>query len=222
MKATSSIHWSGRSMIKCRCFSFPLIHLFFLFTLLLLHKAIINSSSIEGQTTYNQTLSAAVRDAIKRDPAQFGLAVGNGSAQDDEDDEPAPTPVATTSVPRSSGGSVATTGPNYASKGTPPAKKPESSFLMDQVDSLLEDPVKLALAALLAISFLINLYHTFFSRGRKVVVQRGFAGQGEEVGAMARLERIESEWAAVKRSFEQLGAVVVGAGRNDGVNQKAI
>lgn len=138
----------------------------------------INSSSIQGQKDYNKALSTATRAHIKAHAKEFlaeGETHGGGDVDDEVDDE------------------------EESAETTQASGKP------GVVDYLMQDPVRAAVMALLAVSLLVNLWAILSGGGGGGGVgRRSGGGHGlkggkiEVAGALERLERIEREWEGVR------------------------
>lgn len=148
-------------------------------------KGVVNSSSIAGQKEYNEAIEKYTRDHIKAHP-EIRLDGANDAA---------PAPAATKEVRPTQ---TTTRRASTTKKVGGSAGKKDDLPLLDQ---LLEDPVKLALAALVGFLLLTNTY-LFFTRGGSSAKPTGFRGpKGEVRHALDRLDRMEREWDGLRAHF---------------------
>lgn len=144
-------------------------------------KGVVNSSSIAGQKEYNEAIEKYTRDHIKAHP-EIRLDGANDAAPAAKEVRPTQTTVRRASKTKVSS-----------------SKSGDAEPLLDQ---LLEDPVKLALAALVGFLLLTNAYF-FFTRGSSGSAKpTGFRGpKGEVRHALDRLDRMEREWDSLRAHF---------------------
>ena len=152
-------------------------------------KGVVNSSSIAGQKEYNEAIEKYTREHIAAHP-EIRLDGANDAA-------PAPAAAAaTTKEVRPTQTTTRKASTTRKVGGSQPAEQP----LLDQ---LLEDPVKLALAALVGFLLLTNGYLLLTRGGGGGSAQpASFRGPKNEVRhALDRLDRIEREWDGLRAHF---------------------
>lgn len=142
-------------------------------------KGVVNSSSIAGQKEYNAALEEATRAHIKAHPELRLSGV-------DEQEEAAPV------LKSESGDKKASAKPKKDAGG--------SGGGGSVLESLLDDPVKLVLGALVGVLLLSNAY-LLLTRGSSAAGLQAFRGRPEVKNAMERLDRMEREWDGLRAHF---------------------